>query len=618
MSRTLSKSDFKVAQECPTKLYYRKRKFPNTMEDNDYLKMLAEGGYAVGKMAQLMHPGGVDLGEVGDPAETARRTNELLEQEHVIIFEAAIRHADYLVRVDVLVKNGTVLELIEVKSKSYDSADPKILAKKGGIDSKWIPYVEDVAFQTMVLRAAFPKMQVVPYLMLPDKNERTAIEGLNSQFEITKLPQAVGSRFRGFQVDFTGDLNALRKETFLTKVPMEELVSRKIPELAKAAAMYAASLNPELTRIEPELSVKCGKCEYRNATEVADQNGFGQCWGARATVSPSVLDLYRAGNFKKEVNAFIDAGKMALADVPHEVVNKADGTPAYSGRPLMQLTKTTEWISDELSGELRNWQYPLHFIDFETSRMALPYHAGMRPYEQLAFQWSCHTLRNGVDPPEHTEWINTVDAFPSFAFVRSLMETIGTSGTVLIWSHHELTTLRDIRRQMEQYDHHDPELANWLDWIAPSKESGNEPHLVDMNAMAVQGYFHPSTRAKTSIKFTLPAVLNSHRSKRIPQWLATFEKNVDLLGRDEHGLINPYKLLPAIQLIDGYGEDEEEDYTVNEGTGAMRAYQDMLYGLAKNDPAKKALLREALRIYCKLDTLAMVVIWEHWRGAGRS
>ncbi len=44
----------------------------------------------------------------------------------------------------------------------------------------------------------------------------------------------------------------------------------------------------------------------------------------------------------------------------------------------------------------------------------------------------------------------------------------------------------------------------------------------------------------------------------------------------------------------------------------------MLYGLAKNDPAKKALLREALRIYCKLDTLAMVVIWEHWRGAGRS
>ena len=89
------------------------------------------------------------------------------------------------------------------------------------------------------------------------------------------------------------------------------------------------------------------------------------------------------------------------------------------------------------------------------------------------------------------------------------------------------------------------------------------------------------------------------------------------VGRDATGLINPYKLLPASQMIDAYGEDEEEDngYLVNEGTGAMRAYQDMLYGLAKNDPEKKAKLREGLRIYCKLDTLAMVVIWEHWRGA---
>lgn len=56
------------------------------------------------------------------------------------------------------------------------------------------------------------------------------------------------------------------------------------------------------------------------------------------------------------------------------------------------------------------------------------------------------------------------------------------------------------------------------------------------------------------------------------------------------------------------------DYLVNEGTGAMRAYQDMLYGLAKNDPVKMVKLRDALLTYCKLDTLAMVVIWEHWRG----
>jgi CRISPR/Cas system-associated exonuclease Cas4 (RecB family) len=44
----LSKSDFKVAMTCPAKLYYRKLKFPTTMEGNEFMEMLAEGDYMVG------------------------------------------------------------------------------------------------------------------------------------------------------------------------------------------------------------------------------------------------------------------------------------------------------------------------------------------------------------------------------------------------------------------------------------------------------------------------------------------------------------------------------------------------------------------------------------------
>jgi hypothetical protein len=38
MTRYLSKSDFKVAQMCPTKLYYRKSGYPSLNDDNEYLK----------------------------------------------------------------------------------------------------------------------------------------------------------------------------------------------------------------------------------------------------------------------------------------------------------------------------------------------------------------------------------------------------------------------------------------------------------------------------------------------------------------------------------------------------------------------------------------------------
>jgi hypothetical protein len=43
----LTKSDFKIARTCPTKLYYKKLRYPSLMDDNPYLEFLADGGYMV-------------------------------------------------------------------------------------------------------------------------------------------------------------------------------------------------------------------------------------------------------------------------------------------------------------------------------------------------------------------------------------------------------------------------------------------------------------------------------------------------------------------------------------------------------------------------------------------
>jgi hypothetical protein len=83
--------------------------------------------------------------------------------------------------------------------------------------------------------------------------------------------------------------------------------------------------------------------------------------------------------------------------------------------------------------------------------VAIPYHARMRPYEQVAFQWSCHTIREKDGNLEHTEWINVVDAFPNFAFAEALVEQLGERGSFLMWSLHENTILNGIREQMRRY-----------------------------------------------------------------------------------------------------------------------------------------------------------------------
>lgn len=52
--------------------------------------------------------------------------------------------------------------------------------------------------------------------------------------------------------------------------------------------------------------------------------------------------------------------------------------------------------------------------------------------------------------------------------------------------------------------------------------------------------------------------------------------------------------------------------SVREGVGAMRTYQDMLYGPNRGNKEFQKIQREVLLQYCKLDTAAMVIIWKYW------
>ena len=48
----LSKSDFKVARSCATKLYYKKLDYLSVRDDDAYLRFLADGGYMIEAIAK--------------------------------------------------------------------------------------------------------------------------------------------------------------------------------------------------------------------------------------------------------------------------------------------------------------------------------------------------------------------------------------------------------------------------------------------------------------------------------------------------------------------------------------------------------------------------------------
>jgi len=598
----VSKSDFKVARTCPAKLYYRKLKFPTTLEGNEFMELLAEGGYMVGKLATLLYPGGIDLSNEGNPERSAEITNDLLlNNDNVIIYEASVLFENFLIRIDVLEKKGNIINLIEVKAKSFDSANSEKEKQILG------PYLEDVAFQYFVTSNAYPQFKVNPFLFMPDKNKVTNIEGLNGMFELIKT-QKPGSKFVGYDVNFHGNVNDLLNDDILTLVDLSNEVNVCLPAIIHHATNFAKSLEPELTQISTSIGLNCVKCEFRSEDPLTD--GFKHCWGKLADAPPDILKLQQLGNVNRHhdniIESLISEGKVRLSDFPADILNpenRKQNKPYHNNRPFMQLTYTNEWISEELKIELRMLKKKIHFIDFETSRMALPYHKGMRPYENIAFQWSCHTLDTTTSTLRHKEWINTNEAFPNFLFAESLMNATNDGGEIMIWSKHENIILRDIYFQMEKYNYSNPILSEWLERVVKFNED-DTTELTDMCKMAERGYFHPYTNGKTSIKVTLPAVMKSFTNPEIKSMLENFEPGVNLYKKENNEVLSPYKLLPSIQEIDAY--------EVKEGTAAMRAYQDMLYGFAKNDPVKKELIKQALISYCKLDTLAMVIIYKHW------
>jgi hypothetical protein len=602
----LSKSDFVVAHDCNTKLYYKKLKYPSANDDNEYLQHLAKGGYMVGKLATLLYPDGILIETGSDIRAAINLTKEQLKKDKVTLFEAAIESKGKLVRVDILEKNNNRINLIEVKSKSYDSTDDEKIKKKN--ERELEDYIVDVAYQYLVLTEALPEYKINPFLFLPDKAKSTKVEGLNLLFRIEEKEKEDNSRFRKYPVYFDESRsNDVLNDDIMVLVNVKERVLELQESLKEEVELLLKSLSNGVSKITVPLSKDCFKCEYSTTDETRQISGFHECWKNYETVDHHIKDLYHAGtiggNKDPLVNHLIKQKKISLFDIPQSELSGKRGE-----RQLIQILNTKEnkeWISDDVKSKIGSWQYPLHFIDFENTLSALPFHKGMRPYEVVAFQWSCHTIERLGAEPKHYEWINVEPMFPNFEFAESLMKHIGTEGTFLMWATHENTILRTVYNQYDKYGYNNPELKEWLELVV-KMDKDDSGLFVDMNRFTLEHYFHPMMKGKTSIKWTLPAVLSAFNSKRIENWLKNFEQGLSLFSKDDQDiLINPYKLLPPIEIY-------EKAEALEDGTGAMRTYEDMMFGLRKGDAEAVEIYKKALLRYCKLDSLAMVIIWEHW------
>jgi predicted RecB family nuclease len=241
-----------------------------------------------------------------------------------------------------------------------------------------------------------------------------------------------------------------------------------------------------------------------------------------------------------------EMGVESICDIPHDFelseIQRRAATCVQTGEA---------WFSAELGEVLSGLKYPLYFMDFETVNWAIPRFPGMRPYDQLPFQFSVHSQKEPGTTLEHREFLATDASDPRREFITSLCSALAQSGSIVVYSSFESQRLS--------------ELASWFPEFA-DRITAIQARLFDLLPVVREHTYHPAYAGSYSVKSVLPA------------------------------------LVPEMSY---------EGMEVANGQDAGLAWKKLIRGTV--DTVERGRIRKALLDYCGQDTFAMVKLLEKLR-----
>ena len=265
---------------------------------------------------------------------------------------------------------------------------------------------------------------------------------------------------------------------------------------------------------------------------------------------PNVFDIAKMHDSKKL--EYYNSNIISFEDLSKQDMNKT-----YLEQIDFELNNLKPKINkDAIKKIMDSLVYPLYFIDFETFQLAVPEYAGTKPYQQLPFQYSLHIIKDKNSKVEHKEFLAEIDDKDFIRhFAESMIKDIPDNCSVIIYNKSfEPARLNEIARMY-------PDLADELQRINSQMVDFLEP-------FKSRDYYMKEFEGSASIKKVLPAL---------------YPNDSDL----------DYHALPVVHN----GEEASDTFL-------------SLRGKSREEQEK---LRNGLLVYCKLDTLAMVKIWQKFK-----
>jgi Domain of unknown function(DUF2779) len=392
----------------------------------------------MGSLAQRAFPGGVRVaGDHMHLSDAIRATRELVANREVpAIFEATFEHTGVLVRVDVLKRNEAGFHLTEVKSATKVKPE----------------YTDDVSVQKYVLQGCGVRLQNTNLMHLSRDYVYDGTVGADGRcvYDISRLFVSEEVQPRS-----AGD------------------VTRTLDEQFKILAQ------PEPPDVEP--SDECNSLSYCEF--------YNQCHPVWP--DDDVRSLPIAG---RKIRALRTSGITLISHLPgYVVLHENFHLTAKECRFALAAKEKRVRIKPEVGEELAALGCPLYFMDFETVFPALPLFGGMRPYDQLPFQWSLHVQRQPGMQVEHHEFLATATNDPRREFITSLCNALGDRGNIVVYN----STFESQRLK---------ELAAWFPEFA-GRITNIRGRMWDLLPVMRKHVYHPAFAGSYSLKSVLPALI---------------------------------------------------------------------------------------------------------------
>jgi predicted RecB family nuclease len=481
----LSKSKFVAGCQCLKRLYLQVHEPELAAEPDAAAEAIIEQGREVGMLARQLFPGGVEVRSDGGLDQAIRDTRELIANREV----PAIFEGAF--------EHKDVLVQVDILQRRRDQRW-RLIEVKSTTDVR-DHHVPDVAIQHRVVR-------------------RSGVDLAASCLAHVKRDYI----YQGGAIDvhrFLRIRNITRRvEKLQPRLPAELRSQSRVLQMDEAPKILAG----------------------RHCTEPVTCEFFDHC-------NPPLPDHHILKLPRIHANTVAKLAELGIESV-HDIPESYPLNERLH-RACACVQTGTPWFGTELKDELKRLKYPIYYMDFETVAPCIPRFAGMRPYDQMPFQWSVQVQRGPGAATEHFEFLATDKGDPRPAFISALCDALGDRGSIVVY-HQQFESQRL------------SELAFWLPEFAGRIEK-IQRRLWDLLPIIRDHVYHPAFAGSYSLKSVLPALV-------------------------------PEMSYEGMEVADGQNAGVEWERLIRGGL----------------DQAESARIRKALLDYCGQDTLALARLFK--------